>query len=183
MFLSFLSMSFVGLALLAQAVPMGQDLLIVAAIVLAFDLVIGLTTLARINGANWDDLRALHGMARIRHGYIQIAPILEPYVTSSTHDDPESVVSAYGVPISIAGNVLYALSTSAVMVALTTAMVGGVLAAVVGLIAGATGNIAVWVGVGAAVLLFVLLLALMGIAILRLQRQVVVLFPAHDAVD
>ena len=54
---------------------------------LAFDLVIGLTTYGRITGANVDDLRAVYGMARIRHGYTEIAPILTPYFTTATHDD------------------------------------------------------------------------------------------------
>jgi hypothetical protein len=52
MFLTFLSMSFVALALLSQGMSFGSDFLTVAAIVLAFDLVIGLTTMGRINGAS-----------------------------------------------------------------------------------------------------------------------------------
>src|SRR5690606_20481135 len=84
MFLTLLSMSFVGLALLAQAIPFGRDFLQVSAVVLAFDLVIGLATFGRINGANYDDLRAVHGMARIRHAYTQIAPIVTPYFTTPT---------------------------------------------------------------------------------------------------
>jgi len=85
MFLTFLSMSFVALALLAQGMSFGQQFLTIAAIVLAFNLVIGLT-LGRIAGANEDDLRAIHGMARIRHGYTQIAPLVTPCFTSATHD-------------------------------------------------------------------------------------------------
>src|SRR5687768_18442124 len=55
MFLTFLSMSFVALALLAQGMSFGKEFLTIAAIVLAFDLVIGLTTYGRIIGANEDD--------------------------------------------------------------------------------------------------------------------------------
>lgn len=66
MFLTFLSTSFVALALLAQAIGFTNQFLTVAALVLAFDLVIGLLTYGRIMGANMDDLRAVHGMARIR---------------------------------------------------------------------------------------------------------------------
>ena len=78
MFLAFLSTSFVALALLAQGMAFGDQFLAVAAVVLVFDLVIGLTTYGRIMDANVDDLRAVHGMARIRHGYTEIAPILIP---------------------------------------------------------------------------------------------------------
>ncbi|HET9880011.1 MAG TPA: hypothetical protein VFQ81_12010, partial [Candidatus Limnocylindria bacterium] len=98
MFLSFLSMSFVALALLAQAMTFGNQFLVVAAILLAFDFVIGLTTYGRITGANIDDLRALHGMARIRHAYTQVAPIVMPYFTTATHDDVDTVTAAYGAP-------------------------------------------------------------------------------------
>src|SRR5918999_4039892 len=79
MFLTFLSMSFVALALLAQAMSFGQTFLSVAALVLAFDFVIGLATFGRIRGANLDDLRAVHGMARIRHAYTQMTPLVTPY--------------------------------------------------------------------------------------------------------
>ncbi len=96
MFLTFLSMSFVALALLAQGMSFGNQFLTIAAVVLAFDFVIGLTTYGRISGANVDDLRAVHGMARIRHAYTQIAPITKPYFTSPTHDDVASVISTYG---------------------------------------------------------------------------------------
>ena len=96
MFLTFLSMSFVALALLAQGMSFDTQFLTIAAVVLAFDLVIGLATYGRINGANVDDLRAVHGMARIRHAYTEIAPITERYFTTPTHDDVASVISAYG---------------------------------------------------------------------------------------
>ena len=99
MFLTFLSTSFVALALLAQAMSFGRDFLSVAALVLAFDLVVGLTTFLRMNGANLDDLRANHGMARIRHAYTQITPIVTPYFTTPTHDDIDAVTKVYG-PIS-----------------------------------------------------------------------------------
>ena len=59
MFLAFLSTSFVALALLAQAMAFGEYFLTVAAVVLAFDLVIGLATYGRISGANH---RSIHSM-------------------------------------------------------------------------------------------------------------------------
>ena len=96
MFLTFLSMSFVALALFSSAMSFGSDFLTVAAVLLAFDVVLGLATYGRIAGANVDDLRALHGMARIRHSYTQIAPVVEPYFTTATHDDIDSVLTAYG---------------------------------------------------------------------------------------
>lgn len=182
MFLTFLSMSFVALALLAQAMSFGDGFLTVAAIVLAFDLVIGLTTYGRINGANVDDLRAVYGMARIRHGYTEIAPIVAPYFTSPTHDDMASVLTAYGSPSSSgSGLLLYGLTTSGGMIALITSMVGGVFAAVLGLISGVSGGLAVWIGVGGGVLVFAILYLLTAGSVTRQQAKLTVLFPASDA--
>ncbi len=84
MFLAFLSMSFVGLALLAQAMSFGTDFLVITALVLAFDFMIGLLTFVRIAGTGADDLRHVHGMARIRHAYTEIAPSVVPYLTTAT---------------------------------------------------------------------------------------------------
>ncbi len=181
MFLSFLSMSFVALALLAQGMSFGQEFLTIAAIVLAFDFVIGLTTYGRIIGANEDDLRAVHGMARIRHGYTQIAPIVTPYFTSGTHDDVAGINLSYGDPPSTgAGLVLYGLTTSGGMIGLIVSMVGGVLTGVLSLMVGASGAGAVWIGVGGAVVVFCVLALLTTGRIPRQQAKLPVLFPSRD---
>jgi hypothetical protein len=131
MFLTFLSMSFVALGILAQATGYGQDFVGLAVLVLSFDFVIGLATYLRILGANVDDLHAVHGMARIRHGYTEIGPILERYFTTPTHDDPESMLGAYRRPSheDLPSGLLYGLTTSGGMVGLIVSMVAGVLAA------------------------------------------------------
>src|ERR687896_2022845 len=71
MFLTFLSMSFVGLALLAQAMDFTQDYLTIAAIVVAFDFLIGVLTFLRLAGPAREDLRATQGMKRIRQAYVR----------------------------------------------------------------------------------------------------------------
>ena len=179
MFLTFLSASLVALALFNTAMSFGGDFLVVAAIVLAFDLVIGLTTYGRISGANVDDLRAVHGMARIRHSYVQIAPVVAPYFTSSTHDDFESVLTAYGtLPESGAGQLLYGLTTSGGMIGLITSMVGGVLASVIGLLVGTSGGLAVWIGLGGGLLVFGLIVLFTFGAVPRQQQAMASIFPA-----
>lgn len=181
MFLTFLSMSFVALALLAQGMSFGTQFLTIAAVVLAFDLVIGLATVGRINGANVDDLRAAHGMARIRHAYTQIAPITERYFTTPTHDDVDSVLRTYGSPASSGfAFVLYGVTTSGGMITLIVCMVGGVLAAVVGLIIGVSGELALWIGLGGGMLVLVALMVTTFGSIPRHQAELGVLFPAPD---
>jgi hypothetical protein len=181
MFLTFLSMSFVALALLSQAMSFGDEFLTVAAVVLAFDLVIGLTTYGRISAANVDDLRAVHGMARIRHAYTQIAPIVSPYFTTATHDDITSVITAYGSPPSSGiGLILYGLTTSGGMIGLITSMVGGVLASVLSLTLGVSGGQAVVIGVGGFAVMFGAIVFLTAGSVPRQQATMDARFPAPE---
>lgn len=183
MFLTFLSMSFVGLALLAQAMSFTNQFLIAATVVLAFDFVIGLLTYVRIYGANGDDFRSVHGMARIRHGYTEIAPVVAPYFTSATHDDLASVQLAYGGPsTSTLGDVMDGLSSSGGMIGLITTMVGGVLAALDALLLGASSEVAILLGVVTTAVIFALFLMLTLRAIYRDQATLSVRFPAPTEV-
>ena len=178
MFLSFLSMSFVALALLAQAMSFGRDFLSVAMLVLTFDLIIGLTTFMRMNAANLDDLRANHGMARLRHAYTQITPIVTPYFTTPTYDDIDTVTTVYG-PISdrLPGQMIYGLTTSNGMIGLIVAMVGGVLIAVVAMLMGLDSGASTWIGVLGGVLVLAALIAYAVVTIPREQDRFTVLFP------
>ena len=179
MFLTFLSMSFVALGLLSQATGFERDFLTIAALVLAFDLVIGLTTFGRILGANVDDLRAVHGMARIRHGYTQIAPIVARYFTSPVHDDVASVNMSYGPPSpSMIGDVLYGFTTSAGMIGLIVAMITGVLVTILGLLIGINAGIAIWIGVVTAIIVISGLFAWVFFGVSREQSALESLFPA-----
>jgi len=181
MFLSFLSMSFVALALLSQAMSFDQQFLIIAAIVLAFDLIIGLTTYGRIIGANADDLRAVHGMSRIRHGYTQIAPVVAPYFITGIHDDPEGVMISYGSPPeTYPAVILYGLTTSGGMIGLISSMVGGVLAGVLALLVGASAGLAIIVAVVGTLIVFTIQTVLTAGAIDRVSASLPVLFPSDD---
>jgi hypothetical protein len=178
MFLTFLSMSFVGLALLADAVSPGRQFLTVAAIVLAFDFLIGLTTFARVGGANADDLRAMHGMARIRHGYLQAAPLLRPYFTAAVHDDLQSVQAGYDAAGGTVGSVAYGFTTSIGMVGLIVALVGGVLAAVLAMLVGVAAEIAVPIALVASLLILSALVTWILRTVARNGNRLEVKFPA-----
>jgi hypothetical protein len=178
MFLTFVSMSFVALALVAQAMPFDRDFLVIAAVILGFDFIIGLTTYGRIIGANMDDMRAVHGMSRIRHGYTQIAPVVRPYFTTGIHDDPAGVMISYGNPPSRwPGVVLYGLTTSGGMIHLIVSLVGGVLAAVISLIMGAVGLGALAAAAVGTVVVFCVLLAATAGFLPRQQATLPSLFP------
>jgi hypothetical protein len=181
-FLAFLSMAFVALALVAQVVPVGRDLLVVTALVLAFGLVIGLTTYGRVMAASYEDYRAVHGMARIRHGYAEVAPVILPYLIDSIHDDLPGVMVSYGSPPTRgAGAILYGLTTSAGTLALILAMMSGVLALVVALALAwtitASSVLALLVGVG----MLATILAWSFRYYAQVQRTLRVAFPSAAA--
>jgi len=178
MFLAFLSMSFVALALLANSLPGGRDLLLIAALVLTFDLVVGVMTYGRIVGANYEDYRAVHGMARIRHGYGEIAPILLPYFTDATHDDLVGVMVSYGSPPTRGLRAMvYQLTTSSGLINLIVSLIGGVLALVLSLIAGASITLAFGVAAVAAAAVFLVLVAMTIRFFTGVQARQEVLFP------
>ena len=180
-FLTFLSMSFVALALLTQAMGFTRDFLVVAAIVLSFDFLIGVTTFTRILDVIAEHLRAMHRMNRIRHAYIQIAPHVAPYFTTGAHDDLASVMTSYSVggpKRSMLADVAYAFSTSLGQVLMIAAMVGGVLASVITLAAGGTGWLAVAVAIGATLVVLLSLGRWAAVEIPRSQAALPVRFPA-----
>jgi hypothetical protein len=178
MFLTFLAMSFVAFALLAQVLPIDSGFLLIAAVVLLFDLVVGVMTYGRILGANYEDYRAVHGMARIRHGYTEIAPVVLPYFTDSTHDDLAGVMVTYGnPPLTGFRALVYQMTTSAGMINVIVSMVGGALAIVVALILGWPVAPAFLAGAVAGVALFVALAAVTIWFYIRVQANLQVLFP------
>jgi hypothetical protein len=179
MFLTFLSMSFVALALVSQTMPLGSELLVVAAIVLALDLVLGLTTYGRIIAANHEDFRALHGMARIRHGYTQIAPTVLPYLTTSIHDDVAGVMANYrSGPPNLISNLAYGLTTSGGMIGLIVSVLGGVLAMVIALLLGATSIVAFGAAAAVGLLIFVGLIWLTARFFTMRESGIEALFPS-----
>jgi hypothetical protein len=183
MFLTFLSMSFVALALLSGAMPIDQTFLVIAMILLGFDLIIGLTTFVRVGNANSEDLDAMHGMARVRHGYLELAPEATPYFTTPTNDDPYSVLRAYSSadPSSLRSNMTYGLSTSGGMLGLVLTLVGGAFGAVVALALGLSGWVAIGVGVLAALALFITCFRWAMRRALRHRMTLEVRFPAPAA--
>jgi hypothetical protein len=152
MFLTFVSASLVALALVSQAMGFDRDFLLLATVILVFDLFIGLATLGRISSANIEDLRCIGGMNRIRHGYLEIAPGLEPYFITSKYDDIRGVLSTYGEPAGEHDSMLlgfaHGLTTTEGMVSMITTVIAGILGSVVALLFGVEPNVAIGIGLG-----------------------------------
>lgn len=187
MFLNFLSITFVGLALLSGPMGFTRDFLVVVAVVLGFDVVIGLVTFYRIGGCNEEDLRATHGMNRIRNGYVRIVPESETYFVTGTHDDIASVMKTYfGEPtaqVPRLAAIAYGLTTSAGMVGLIVSLVFGALATVVALLLSLAAGPSVPIGALAAVAMFVYLVVTTYGAVARSQAALETRFPSTDRAE
>jgi hypothetical protein len=132
MFLTFLSASLVALGFVAANAAVRPEVPAVAAALLALDLFIGLATLGRLQRAGTEEFLALQGMARIRHAYLELVPTLEPYFSTSRHDDLMGVMATYGATPArptAAQSILHGLTTMPGMVSVIDAAVAGALAA------------------------------------------------------
>lgn len=181
MLLTFVSMSLVAVALLSGALPVRSDLVAIVAIVLGFDLVVGVATVIRVRNAYQEDFIAVQAMNRVRRGYLDLAPGAAPYLSMGTYDDLPGVVASYGtsiVPSSTLAGVAYGLSTSIGLAMLVVALLAGAFLAVVGLAAGASG----WTSLAAGAIGSLIALALLGWVGMRTQvrnqANIVVRFPA-----
>lgn len=182
MFLTFLTGTLVALGFVSQGSGYTREFLLLATVLLGFDLFIGLATLGRITAASAEEIRALQAMNRLRHAYLEMVPALQPYFSTSPHDDLASVVSIYGAssnqsPGSFLGNFAHGLTTTPGMVGTITAAVGGAFAASFTLLLGASPM----VGIVAGLVAFVILTAIIWLAALRqfqaIERGLEIRFP------
>ena len=180
-FLTLVSMSFVGLALLAQARGFDRDFLVLAAIAMIFDLLVGLAVIARVLGAIDEDLRALHGMSRLRHAYLEVAPYLRPYFTTPVNDDARSVMTSYGKEHVGVAAVVYFFSTSVGLMVLIVSVLAGLASAVGVSAAGGGVDLAVGAGVTVGLAMFFGLAMLARRSILAGQAALESHFPSPQS--
>ena len=161
MFLTFLSASLVAMALVAQGMGFDRDFLLFVAVILGFDLFIGLATLGRLSSASNEDLRTIAGMNRIRHAYLEVVPGLDPYFMTSQYDDILGVLSTYGESTgehpSFFLGFLHGLTTTDGMVSTITTVVAGILGGIVAFLVGAAPSLAIGVGLVSFAALFLVL--------------------------
>jgi hypothetical protein len=151
MFLTFLSATLVALGLVATQMAFASGLLLVAAIVLAVDLFVGVATMGRVATATSEDVRYLQGMNRIRHAYHELVPGLERYFIAGKHDDIRGVFEVYGAAEEIMGRagILHGFTTVVGMIGVICAAVAGALAGVLALLVGAAPELAGIVAIAA----------------------------------
>ncbi len=158
MFLTFVSASLVALALAANAMSFSGEFLVLATGLLALDLAMGLATFGRILDATLDDLRAVHGMNRIRNAYAQIAPPVLPFFVTSIHDDAAGVMATYGEPAQarpVVAAFLHGMTTTDNMIGTLNAVLAGAVAGLLLAIVHAPEDVAALTAVASFVVVFV----------------------------
>jgi hypothetical protein len=151
MFLTLLSASLVALGFVYQGGGGGPEFRAVVVAVLALDLFVGVATLGRIIGATGEEFRALQATARIRHAYVELAPVVAPYLSTATNDDPDSVLEVYGTGLENAGMLLnlgHGLTTMPGMIAALDAALVGALTGSIVVAVGGGANLALLIGIG-----------------------------------
>ena len=153
-FLSVLSASVVALGLVGGATGFDRAFAVFALALLPLTLFIGVATFVRLDEVNMEDVRWVAGMNRIRHGYLEARPRLEPYFTSGTTDDMIGIGRTFAMTQTPtkANTLVHQFVTTPGMVAvvngvLAAATVGIALATVVGPDMVSTVPIALLIGV------------------------------------
>jgi hypothetical protein len=163
-FLAILTGAVVALALVAQADHFGAAFISIAIPVLFIVLFTGVATIARLTRLNQEDYRWVIAMNRLRHGYLQLHPDLEPNFTTSQYDDLRGGLLTLGIDDPGAGrsvgSVLHLPQTLPGMLTVIVGAVGGAITALVALAFGIpSAGVAVAAAAG-----FVLVLVLMAVS-------------------
>lgn len=152
MFLAILSGVVIALALIAQADRFGSTFIAAAIFMLALVFFTGVATVRRLMMLNQDDYHMVVGMNRLRHGYLDIHPEVEPYLITGSHDDLRGALRTLGLDIATAqglGTFFHGFVTLPGMVGVIVAAVGGAIAGLAAVGFGAPGYGAVLSGAAA----------------------------------
>lgn len=123
-FMAVLSGFVIALALLGQATHFGRVTLVSALLLISVALFVGLTTFVRCVKINFDDARWVTGMNLLRHAYLQIVPELEPYFVTGHELDDERSPLGHGSRQRLANLANSLTTTSSVVAALNSVLVG-----------------------------------------------------------
>jgi hypothetical protein len=134
MFLGVLSGAVIALALIAQADRFGHTFFAVAVFMLAVVFFVGVATIRRLQMLNRDDYHMVLGMNRLRRGYFDLHPELEPYFITGAHDDLLGALRTLGLEAATSAG-LGSLFHGFVVL---PGMIGVIVASVAGAIGGLT---------------------------------------------
>ena len=130
LFLTVLSASVVALALVAQT-GSEHEFTLFAVVLLPVVLFLGVATFFRLSSINQEDLRLVAGMNRLRRGYLDVAPDLEPYFVTGSYDDAAGLARTVGLDGTFhRAFPLQVLVSTPVIIGVLDAVIAGVLCGV-----------------------------------------------------
>jgi hypothetical protein len=176
-FLGTLSAVVVALAFVAQVSAVGAAFVLFAIVLLPMLLFIGLATFERLLQLGIENIRCVVAINRLRHYYLEVAPELRSHFTLSPHDDAAGILSSLG-SIRVRPRPWDLVITNAGLVAVVDALIAGVIAGLVGWLAGfgMAGSAVAAVAIG--VVLLAVLLWYLATSWRSAQRVVGVRFPS-----
>lgn len=185
MYLSTLSGAMVALGLIVGADGFQDPFFVFALVVLPVVLFVGIGTWLRMGAANYHDAVTIAGMNRIRAGYLEIAPELEPYFVMGVHDDAPGIGLTMALPPRTPKVVFMISATPFLVMVLNSVVAGAILAVVAIRFLDADATVTVLAGLAGAALVQALEVRLASQNIGRAQRELRPMFPspgaAHDA--
>jgi len=139
-FMTILSGALIALALVAQVSHFGPAFIAIAIPLLTVVGFTGVSTIGRLMQLNGDDYRWVIAMNRLRHGYLELHPELEPYFTAGQYDDLPGALQTIGYQLATGrrvGSVLHAIQVLPGMLSVIVAAVVGAIGALAALAIGA----------------------------------------------
>jgi len=171
-FLGALSAATVALALVANVTGLGPRTVTLALVLLPVVLFLGIATHIRVVEINQAEIELMLAMNRLRNAYLRIAPALEPYFSTSPHDDQRGLTASY---LSFQGRGLrpwgHFLSNTATVVATVDAALAAAIAVLAMRKAGAATTSAVAVGAAAFLVVWAALFLLQRQSLSALRRS------------
>ena len=132
-FIAIVSGTIIALALVAQATRFGRETLLVALLLMAVALFIGVATFVRSVAINFEDARWVDGMNLLRRAYLKIVPALEPYFVTAHEPEADRGPLAHGSPQRGRSLARSLTTTSSVVAALNSVLAGSLVSDVASL--------------------------------------------------
>jgi hypothetical protein len=154
MFLTFVSASLLSLALVGNATRFTGNFTLYAVAILSVAVVVGVLTQVRVNNASMEDLMYVLAMNRLRGEYARLVPGVERGFMTSTHDDMTGSQHTYYF-LSDEPRRSHVAGSSMVFIIAVNAVLCGLLAATIAVIASAMAWAALIVALIAAITFFV----------------------------
>jgi hypothetical protein len=146
-FLTLVSASIVGLALVGQATDFDGRFEAFAIVLTSILLLVGTLTALRVANGSDEDLAYVIGMNRLRAAYVELDAGIDRYFVASKHDDARGISQTYTY-FPHGSSLVQPLASSVMVILVVDAVIAGVLA---GLIASAAGGSGVAIALAAAV--------------------------------